>query len=261
MQFLDKSAPEIPLQSSYNMLYFEMNMRRGDFAFSHGRERGVFVSETDEFEIDLLRVCRALWKKAWAIVLCAGVFGACVFGYGKYTYIPMYAANTTMYISSTNEKQIAFVDSNGSIIQTSLGDARNLVATCGAMLKTRTVLEEVINAAGVNRTSAELLGMITTAAVDHTELFNVTVTSENPEEAAKVANSIAQVLPRKMALVNSSHTIGQLDSAMVPTNPAPSKISRNTAIAALVGAMLACAVIAASDIWQQYKEQDSRNVV
>lgn len=209
----------------------------------------------DEFEVDLFLVCRALWKKAWAIVLCAGVFGGCMLGYGMYTYIPMYAAQTTMYIGRTEEREFAFIDSDGGIILSNVTEARTLVDSCGAVLKTRTVLEEVIGDAGVDRTSAELSEMITSKAVNKTELFNVTVTSENPEEAAKIANSIAQVLPRKMALVNCGYDIFQLDSALQPTNPIPSGIGKKTVLAALLGTLLACTVIAVPNIIWQYKEQ------
>lgn len=208
----------------------------------------------NEFEIDLLRVCKALWKKAWAIVLCAVVFGGCMLGYGMYTYIPMYAAQTAMYIGSSCEKQYIFEDNTGRVSTSSLSEARSLVNTCGAVLKTQTVLEEVIRDSGVDRTSAELAGMITSKAVNNTELFQVTVTSENPEEAAKIANSIAQILPQKMESINCNFDIFQLDRASEPTTPVPNRIGKNAMVAALLGAFLASTVIAAPDILQQYRE-------
>ena len=208
----------------------------------------------NEFEIDLLRVCKALWKKAWAIVLCAVVFGGCMLGYGMYTYIPMYAAQTAMYISSTEGRQFVLTDSNGSVSVSNITDARKLVDSCCAVLKTQTVLEEVIRDSGVDRTSAELAGMITSKAVNNTELFQVTVPSENPEEAAKIANSIAQILPQKMESINSNYDIFQLDHASEPTTPVPNRIGKNAMVAALLGMVLACTVIAAPDILQQYRE-------
>lgn len=58
------------------------------------------MTETDEFEIDVFRVCKALRKKVWAIVLCIVILGGGVFACKKCTYIPQYAAGATMYISS-----------------------------------------------------------------------------------------------------------------------------------------------------------------
>ena len=209
---------------------------------------------TNEFEIDLLRVCKALWKKAWAIVLCAVVFGGCMLGYGMYTYIPMYAAQTAMYVGSTEGRQFVLTDSNGSVSVSNITDARKLVDSCGAVLKPQTVLEDVIRDSGVDRTSTELAGMITSKAVNNTELFQVTVTSENPEEAAKIANSIAQILPQKMESINCNFDIFQLDRASEPTAPVPNSIGRNAMVAALLGMILACTMIAAPDILQQYRE-------
>lgn len=225
---------------------------RRNFCVSPDRKEDTVA---DEFEIDLLRVCKALWKKAWAIVLCAIVLGGGVFAYSRYTYVPMYAAQTTMYIGSVEERQFAFADGNGGIIMSNVAEARRLVDSCGAVLKTQTVLEEVIRDSGVDRTSAELAGMITSKAVNNTELFKVTVTSEDPEEAAKIANSIAQVLPQKMESINCNYDIFQLDHASLPTNPVPNGIGKNAALGALLGALLVCTVIAAPDILQQYKEQ------
>lgn len=215
------------------------------------------MTQNDEFEIDLLLVGKALWKKLWVIVLCAAVFGVGMFAYGKTTDVPMYAAQITMYIDTTQEKQIAFAGSNGSTTTIGLDAARKLVDTCSAMLQTRTVLEEVIGVSASGRTCQELSGMIATAAVNKTELFHVTVTSDDPQEAANLANAIAQVLPRQMAMVNASYHIIQVDSALVPSSPVPNRIVRNTEVAILMGAVLACAVIAAPDIWQQSKEWKS----
>ena len=217
------------------------------------------MTETDEFEIDLLRVCKALWKKAWAIVLCAIVLGGSVFAYCWYTYVPMYAAKSTMCIGSSFEKQYIFEDNTGRTTISGLTEARNLVATCGAMLKTRTVLEKVVDAAGVNVTPEKLAGMITVEAIDKTELFNITVTGDNPEEATQIANAITRVLPEDMATVNSVYVLHTVDSAVIPSVPVPSSIMKNTVIAAALGAFLACAIIAVPDIWAQCKEQDTHS--
>lgn len=221
----------------------------------------------NEFEIDLLRVCKALWKKAWAIVLCAVVFGGCMLGYGMYTYIPMYSAKSTMRIGSSFEKQYIFEDNTGRVTTSSLSEARSLVDTCGAMLKTRTVLEKVVDAAGINITPEKLAEMIaseakdkielfriTVEAIDKTELFRITVTGSNPEEAAQIANAITQVLPEEMATVNSIYTLHTVDSAITPSVPEPNSIMKNTVLAAALGSFLACTMIAAPDILQQYRE-------
>lgn len=217
------------------------------------------MTETDEFEIDVIRICKALWKKAWAIVLCAIVLGGSVFAYSRYTYVPMYAAKSTMCIGSSFEKQYIFEDKTGMLNTSNLTEARNLVATCGAMLKTRTVLEKVVDAASVNTAPEALAGMITVEAIDKTELFRITVTGNNPEEATQISNAITQVLPEEMATVNSVYVLHTVDSAIIPSEPVPNSIMKNTVLAAALGAILACVIIAAPDIWAQWKEQSIRS--
>lgn len=128
-----------------------------------------------------------------------------------------------------------------------------MVTTCRAMLKTRFVLEDVIDVAGVNITISELSSMIAVSPVDKTELFSVTVTGKDPAEAARIANAITQVFPEKMAAVNGAYQIHVVDSALVPEKPVSTNINRTTFLASLFGAILACAVIIILDIWAQWK--------
>lgn len=217
------------------------------------------MTQTDEVEIDLIRVCKALWKKAWAIALCAIVLGGSAFAYSQYTYVPMYAAKSTMCIGSSFGTQYVFEDNAGRFTTFSLTEARKLVATCGAMLKSRTAMEKVADVADVNITPEKLAGMITVEAIDSTELFSITVTGSNPEEAAQIANAITQVLPGEMATVNNIYTLRTVDSAIIPSAPVPNSIKKNTVIAAVLVAILACAIIAVSDIWAQCKEQNTHS--
>lgn len=217
------------------------------------------MREIDKFEIDLLRICKTLWKRVWAILLCAVVLGAAVFGYNRYTYVPTYSSSATMCIVSTYERQYDF---EGAIGQSTggpgLGDARSLVGTCGAMLKTRSVLEKVMETADGNAALENLSEKITVTAIGGTELFLVTVTDQNPEETAKIANAITQVLPGEMAAVNPAYTIRLVDSALVPLTPVSSP-SNSHVSAAELGAVLAFVVIVLKSIWEQWKEQTAKN--
>jgi capsular polysaccharide biosynthesis protein len=49
----------------------------------------------------------------------------------------------------------------------------------------------VIDYAGVSRSYGQVRGMLSAAAVNETEIFRVTVTSPDPQEAERIANSIA----------------------------------------------------------------------
>lgn len=56
----------------------------------------------DETEIDLLRLVKALWKKAWAIALTAALFGTIALTYTAFFVRPLYKAEALMYVNSSN---------------------------------------------------------------------------------------------------------------------------------------------------------------
>lgn len=209
--------------------------------------------DNDELEIDLLKLIKALWKKAWLIVLAAVIFGGAMFAYGKSAYVPTYKATTTLYASYISNQDLAFGENSGSISENSLSNSRSLVDTCIAVLNTRMTLEGVIAAADLNMPYTKLAGMISTEVINKTELFNVSITGTDPEEAALIANTIAAILPENVAMVNGSSTVGVIDTALVPASPVANSIAKNAVIAAVLGAMLVCGVVVVKEIYIDWK--------
>lgn len=211
------------------------------------------MEQNDELEINLKKLFKALWKKAWAIALAAVILGSAVFAYGKYTDVPVYSATATMYTRYIIDQEFDFGGNAGHITENSVDKARSLTDTCIAVLNTRTTLEEVLEAANLDMKYSELSGMIRASSVNDTELFTVTVTNTDAEKAALIANTIAQILPEKVAMVNRNSCVNVIDSALVPENPLPNNITKNAAIAAVLGAMLVCAVIVVVEILAESK--------
>ena len=214
--------------------------------------------ENDEIVIDLLRIMKALWKKAWAIVLVAAIFGGAMFAYGKYTYVPQYTATATLYTNYQNNRDFALGESVGNISQSNLTDSRNLVATWQSLLKTRMLQEEVIQKAGLDMTYSQLASKITAEAVDKTEIFSVKATAGNAEEAALIVNTVVQILPEKAAMVNPNSHVGIIDTALVPSAPDGNDIVKNAVIAAFAGAFLVCCVVGGKEFAADWKEQKAK---
>ena len=201
----------------------------------------------DEIEIDLLKILKTWLKKAWIIVLVAAVLGGGLFAYGKATHVPVYTATTTLYARSVKS-----VDGNAS--QNSLSEARSMVDSCIVVLKTRKTLDAVIEEAGAELTSGQLSGMVSSAAVNKTEIFTVSVTSADPQMAADLANAVGKVLPGHVAVVNPDSNVGVIDEALVPAAPNGNDIMKNAALAAVLGAFAVCGVIAVQCVVDDIKK-------
>lgn len=195
----------------------------------------------EEREVDLFRLLKALWRKAWAIALAAILFGGSFFA-GTLLFIkPLYTAKSLMYVNSSN---ITVGGTKVSISQSELTAAKTLVDTYIVILNTRTTLEDVIAQSGVSYTYEELMErkMISAAAVNGTEVFAIEVTSTDPREAELLANTIARILPEKIASIVEGSSARIVDYAVVPAEKASPNLTKNAIIGAALGFMLACGV-------------------
>ena len=99
-------------------------------------------NKTDYYEIDLLRLAGALWKKLWLIVLVTLLCGALAFGYTFFLVTPLYKATAMMYV---NNSAISVGSAKVSISAGDLAASQSLVDTYTVILKTRGTLNEVIS--------------------------------------------------------------------------------------------------------------------
>lgn len=208
------------------------------------------MNNNDEMEIDLLRLLQALWRKAWALILAAVIFGAGSLGFTAMFVTPLYKAEALMYVNSSN---ISLGGAKVSISQSELTAAQTLVDTYIVIMNTRTTLEEVIAQSGVPYTYEELTekGMIEAAAVNGTEIFKIEVTSPSPEEAELLANTIAQVLPEKIASIVEGSSARIVDYAVVPAEKDSPSLTKNTLIGAVLGFVLACGIVVVMELMDE----------
>lgn len=207
-------------------------------------------NNTEELEIDLIRLLNALWRKAWAIILTAVIFGGS-FLLGTALFIkPLYKAEVLMYVNSSN---ITVGGTKVSISQSELTAAQTLVDTYIVILNTRTTLEDVIEQSGVPYTYEELMEkeMIQAAAVNGTEVFSIEVTSTSPKEAELLANTIARILPEKIASIVEGSSARIVDYAVIPSEKDSPSLTMNTLIGAVLGFVLACGVVVVMELMDE----------
>ena len=194
----------------------------------------------EEMEIDLLKLAKALWRRAWAIILSAVVFGGAALVYTALFVTPLYKAEALMYVNSSN---ISVGGAKVSISQGELTAAQSLIKTYAVILSTRTTLNDVIEQSGVSYTYEQLKGMISAQSVNSTEVFSITVTSPNPREAELLANTIVRILPEKIAAIVEGSSARIVDYAVAPAGKASPNLSKNTLTGAMVGFVLACGIV------------------
>lgn len=198
------------------------------------------MNEHEEFEIDLLALAKALWRKALVIILVALLTASAVFVFTFLFISPSYDATASFYV---NNSSFSFGSTSFSISTSELNASNSLVNTYIYILRSRTTLEDVIAKAGLNYPYGTLSKMITTEAVTGTAAFNVTVRSSSPTEAELIANTIAQVLPNRIAEIVDGSSVRIVDYAIVPAHRSAPSYTTNTVIGFLAGTILAAGFI------------------
>ena len=148
-----------------------------------------------EIEISLKEILMMLLRRWWIILLTSVVCAVGVFVYSYVNTKQTYRATAMMYV---NNADISIGASKLNITASDITAAQSLVETYCVILNTRGTLERVIEESEVDYTYEQLRSMISAGSVNETEIFSISVTSTNAEEAKAIANTIAMVLPTEL---------------------------------------------------------------
>ena len=85
--------------------------------------------------------------------------------------------------------------------------------------------------------------MISASPSNETEIMKVKVTAKDPYEASDIANTIAEVLPVRIAEIIDGASMEVVDSAIPVLEKIAPNITRYTAIGLVLGVLLSAAVI------------------
>lgn len=200
----------------------------------------------NETTIDILELLRAILKKWWIVVLCALLGAGVMFGYTQFFKKQTYSATLKMYVNS----KASISDSlSVSITSSDISASTSIVKTYGVILQSQLVLDDVLEKAGLDNkyTYSQTLKMLSVGSIDGTPVFGVSVTSESPEDAILLANTIAQVFPPQVAEIINGSSAKIVDYA-TKASPISKRVPTMSLIGFLVGAVAAAAFIVIFDV-------------
>lgn len=192
-------------------------------------------------EIDLKEIFNIFWSKKIAILLVVILF--MVIG-SVYTYgftVPKYKAYTTLVLTGSNDN--TSVSSMERITQTDISLNNSLVATYSELVRSKTVLREVINNLGIKDSEESLRGSISVSVVKSSQLIQIDVVNEDPYKAKIIANEVGNVFIKKVSEIYNMNNIHVVDLAEVPDAPYNISHLKDVVMFGGVGAVLACAVV------------------
>ncbi len=195
-----------------------------------------FDNSKEYYSIDLLHIIKMLWRRVWVIIL-AGILAASVgFSIASFAIAPKYSSSIMLYV---NNSSFSLGNTSFSISSSEISAAQSLVKTYIVLLRNRTTLEKVIEKAGVSYTYRELDTLLEAESVNDTEVFRIKVTTEDPYESSKIANSIAEVLPGRVSEIIDGASMEIVDSAIPNMQKVSPSITRYTAVGLILGVLVA----------------------
>ena len=198
------------------------------------------MNNMEEDTIDLLELAKAIWKNILAIALVAVLVGSAAFGVTAFVIRPKYQATASLYV---NNSSFSLGATSFSISTAELSASNSLVSVYIYILNSRTTMEDVIKEANLEYTPEELSKMVSARGVNSTGAFEVTVTSTDPAEAELIANTIAKLLPDRIAEIVDGSSVRIVDYAIIPAHRSSPSMVKNTAMGILAGGFLAAAVV------------------
>lgn len=201
-------------------------------------------SKIEAREIDLGRIFKGIWKKAWMVALISVLCAVLALTGTLYFIAPQYQSSAMFYVNN-NSKPSGL---SPTLTYADITAAKSLVDTYLVILNTRESIEQVIDYTGLDLSYGEVKGMISAEGLNETEVFRVVVTSTDPELSAAVATAIAKVLPGRIAEVVEGTSAQVVDTPVVPTSKSGPSYTTNAMVGLLVGLVLSAGAIAFVEI-------------
>ena len=192
----------------------------------------------DMVEVDLQDFLRVLIKKAWLVGLCAVVAASVSLIYTMNFVAPQYTASICMYVNNSSNRDSDYISSGD------LSAASQLVATYAKIVESDAVLEKVAADAGLVLSASQIRDMIETSTVSKTGMFEVTVTSTNPQMSADIANTIAKIAPEQITAIIEGSSAKIIDYAKKPARPSGPDYAKYASVSFFCGLLLALVAVA-----------------
>ena len=196
-------------------------------------------------ELNLLDIFKLLRRKAWVIILSMIICGATALFSTIFFVAPQYTARAMMYVN--NNSQIVG-NTTFTFSSSQLSAAKSLLDVYVVILQSRTTLEAVIEEAGLDYTYEELSRIVSADAVNDTEIFSITATCRDPEEAELIVDTIVEILPDRISDIVEGSSVRLVDQAIRPVSRSFPPYIKHAIIGVIIGAVLSCVVIIIKDL-------------
>ena len=189
----------------------------------------------EEVEIDLRQIFSVILSKIVVIILVGVIFGLVALIGSKMLIKPTYESTTSLYVLNRQ--------SQGTTTYSDLQSSTQLTQDYVVLVTSRSVTEKVISELKLDMTNEELVKMINVNTPTNTRVLEITVSSHDQKQAKEIADKVADVSADSIGQIMQTEKVTRIDAAQLPEKPVSPDVVKNGIIAALLGIIIATAVV------------------
>lgn len=192
------------------------------------------MNHEDEIEIDVVAILMDLWRKLPLIIVVGIITAALGFGYSSFKLVPMYQSSTSMYVlpRTTDVTTLTATDIQiGSLLTSDYAE----------IIKSRNVLEKVIEKLELNMSTGALAAEISVNIPEQTRMVYITVKDSSPVNAMKIADAVREISSEVIRDSMNIEAVNVVDTANLPTGKCSPSIPKYTLLGGIAGIFLMCA--------------------
>lgn len=213
-----------------------MTIEKNDFFYTKKNTYAIIMNRIgrgvmEELDIrDLLSYFLNKSVRFFAIVAFVVTIG-CV--YSVFLQEPKYTSKTSIILTGFSSNETS------SITQADLNVNSKLVSTYQEIVKSRRVLNQVIDNLSLEYDTANLAKMISVKALKDTEIIEISVTDFEAKKAYLIANEVAEVFGKEAKELYNLSNVSILDSAEIEDFPSNFNITKQVALYVGIGVVVA----------------------
>jgi capsular polysaccharide biosynthesis protein len=174
------------------------------------------TDENKAKEINLKELILVIKRRLWmisAVTLLAIILGIIL---NNTTTVPLYKASSRIIIGADEESR----------------------KTLQVIVKDPIILDKVVKELNLNTSSEALAGQISVASIDASQVVGISVIDPNPIQAAKIADTTADIFKKEIPLIVGQDYVRLLSKAKVVDVPINPKNNNKIIIAIIAGLVI-----------------------
>lgn len=187
-------------------------------------------------QLSISEMINMFLRRWWILALCAIILSTSAFFYAQFMVAPLYRTDGTLYVNASRTQK-------SDVSQSNLITSQLLANTYKEILTRRTFLSQVAADVDNKYTVNQLGKMISMEPLNETEIMEIKVTGEVPQDVYAICHSVLTHASDELVRVVNAGSVKILDDGLVPEKPFSPNVKNYTLIAFLLGIAIGAIIV------------------